>query len=77
MCESSPCHVLGAKEVLEAFKNELKIDVNETTPDGKFTLELTACLGVCAVAPAVMINSEVHGNLKPENVKSILEKYKD
>ncbi|MGM0606940.1 MAG: NAD(P)H-dependent oxidoreductase subunit E [Candidatus Muiribacteriota bacterium] len=75
MCESSPCHVLGAKDVLESFKKELGVDVNQTTADGKFTLELTPCLGVCAVAPAVMINEDVHGNLNPESVKKVLENY--
>ncbi len=75
MCESGPCHVLGAKEVKKAFCDELGISVGETTEDGLFTLETAACLGVCAVAPAVMINEDVHGNLKPEMVKDILAKY--
>ena len=76
MCESGPCHVVGAKDVLEAFKSELGIEVGETTDCGTFTLETTACLGVCAVAPAVMINEDVHGNLDPSMVKGIIEKYK-
>jgi NADH:ubiquinone oxidoreductase subunit E len=75
MCESSPCHVLGAKKVIDSFSEELGIKVGETTQDGKFTLEYCACLGLCAVAPAVMINEDVHGNLKPEMVKDILAKY--
>ncbi|MFA7576645.1 MAG: NAD(P)H-dependent oxidoreductase subunit E [Candidatus Muiribacteriota bacterium] len=75
MCQSSPCHVLGAQAVINAFKEELGIELGETTSDGKFTIELTACLGICAVAPAVMINEDVHGNLKPEMVKNILAKY--
>ena len=41
MCESAPCHIAGADELVKAFENELGIKVGETTPDGKFTLELT------------------------------------
>ncbi|MCK9223524.1 MAG: NADH-quinone oxidoreductase subunit NuoE [Candidatus Muirbacterium halophilum] len=75
MCESCPCHVLGAEAVINSFVDELGIKVGETTKDGKFTLEHCACLGLCAVAPAVMINEDVHGNLKPEMVKDIIAKY--
>lgn len=76
MCESSPCHVLGAKDIIDTFSKELGIKPGETTDDGLFTIEYCACLGVCAVAPAVMINEDVHGNLKPEMVKDIIAKYK-
>ncbi len=71
-CESAPCHIEGAAEVLEAVQDQLQIAVNETTTDGKFSLELTSCLGVCGVAPAMMVNSTVYGNLTPEKAKKIL-----
>lgn len=77
VCENAPCHVTGAKEVLEAIKAELGIDVNETTECGTFTLETTSCLGVCGVAPVIMINDEVYGNLTPEKVVEVLRGYRD
>lgn len=77
MCENAPCHIQGAKQVIAEFERQLGISVNETTPDKRFTLELTSCLGVCGVAPAVMIDSAVYGNLTPEKVADVLAQYKE
>lgn len=75
ICENAPCHVVGAGQVIAALENELGISVGETTADGRFTLELTSCLGVCGVAPAMMIDQVVHGNLTPEKLGNILAEY--
>ncbi|MEW5932446.1 MAG: NADH-quinone oxidoreductase subunit NuoE [Bacillota bacterium] len=75
VCASAPCHVPGAGAVLEALKKALGVEVGETTPDGKFTLELTSCIGVCGVAPAIMIDDQVYGNLKPADIGAILARY--
>lgn len=77
VCESAPCHVEGAQEVIEALEQELGIKVGENTPDGKFTLELSSCLGICGVAPAIMVNDEVYGNLTPEMIPGIISKYRE
>lgn len=74
-CESAPCHVAGGREVWQAVKDALKIDENETTPDGKWTLVTTSCLGVCGVGPVMMIDDDVFGNVDPKQVPSILAKY--
>jgi NADH-quinone oxidoreductase subunit F len=76
LCESPPCHIMGAVNLAEMLQTELGIKVGETTADGLFTLEHTACLGVCEVSPAMQINEVVHGRLTPERVKSILADYK-
>lgn len=76
VCENAPCHVVGAAEVIQALQELLGIKVGETTSDGNFTLELTSCLGVCGVAPAMMIGDDVHGNLTPEKLNSILAEYR-
>jgi len=76
VCESAPCHVQGAREVIEALERELGVSVGETTPDGRFTLEAVSCLGVCGVAPAVMIENRVYGNLTPETVVAVLDEYR-
>ena len=72
MCESAPCHVVGGREVIKAIKRQLGIEAGETTADGKFSLEMVSCLGVCGVGPVMMVNSETYGNLTPEKAVEIL-----
>jgi len=72
VCESAPCHVVGGRDVIKALKGHLGIEAGETTSDGKFSLELVSCLGVCGVGPVMMINSETYGNLTPEKAVEIL-----
>lgn len=74
-CESAPCHVAGGREVWTAIKETLKINENETTPDGKWTLITTSCLGVCGVGPVMMIDDDVIGNVDPAKVPEILARY--
>ena len=74
-CESAPCHVAGGREVWLAVKEALNIDEDQTTPDGKWTLTTTSCLGVCGVGPVMMIDDDVFGNVDPKQVPSILSKY--
>jgi len=76
MCESPPCHIWGADDLLEGLQAELGIKVGETTRDGLFTLEPTACLGVCEVSPAMQINEVVFGRLTPERLKGIIADYR-
>ena len=75
MCKSAPCHVNGAAETLEALKSALGIDVGGTTADGKFSLLLCDCLGVCDKSPAVLIGDEVFGPVHPEDVPALLAKF--
>jgi len=75
-CNNAPCHVNGSKEVLDKIKEYLEIDFGETTDDKLFTLEFTSCLGICAVAPVMMVNDDVYGNLTPEKAVAILKDYK-
>ncbi|MBC7216768.1 MAG: NADH-quinone oxidoreductase subunit NuoE [Candidatus Caldatribacterium sp.] len=77
VCKSTPCHVRGATNVLEALKRELGIREGQTTKDGKFTLEVTSCLGVCGVAPAMMINDVTYGNLTEDRIREVLAIYRD
>ena len=75
-CTNAPCHVKGAQAVIEAIKKHLGVEIDETTPDKKFTLEFTSCLGLCAVAPCMTINDDPHGNLTPEKAVAIIEDYR-
>jgi len=76
VCTSLPCHVVNGREIIQAIKEELKIDFGQTTNDGLFTLEESSCLGLCGVSPVIMINQDYFGDLTPEKVKEILRKIK-
>ncbi len=75
MCESAPCHVAGADEVIKALEAYLGIKVGETSADGKYTLELTECVGQCQATPVITINSEPVFGVTPEKIPEILAKY--
>lgn len=76
ICESAPCHVAGAAQVVAALEEELGIKMGETTADGKFTLEFTECVGQCQATPLITINSKPYGDLYPQKISSILAEYK-
>jgi len=76
ICSSTPCHMAGSKNLLNYLKDKLKIQERETSTDGLFTLELTSCLGVCAVAPAIMVNDKIYGNLDIKKLDQIIDKCK-
>ncbi|MDI6601986.1 MAG: NADH-quinone oxidoreductase subunit NuoE [Thermoanaerobacteraceae bacterium] len=76
VCLGTACYVKGSSLILDKIKEKLGIDVNETTPDGKFSIDSTRCLGCCGLAPVMMINNDVYGKLSPDDVDKILEKYK-
>ncbi len=76
MCESAPCHIAGADEVLKALEKELNIKVGETTADGRFTLELTECIGQCQATPVLSVNSEPVFDVTPQKIPEILARYK-
>ena len=75
VCMGTACYVRGAAAVLTELETQLNIKVNDTTDDGKFTLEVTRCIGACGLAPVITINEDVYGRLKPEKVKEVLAKY--
>lgn len=73
VCQSPPCHLLGSTDVSRELIEVLGVGFGETTADGLFTLEMSSCLGVCGVAPAMMINDEVYGNLTVSRILEIIE----
>lgn len=75
VCTGTACYVKGAAAVLDEVKNQLGINSGETTPDGKFSIQDTRCLGCCGLAPVMVINNDVYGRLDPADVKDILAKY--
>ena len=75
VCLGTACYVKGSGDILEEIKKELGIDVGECTPDGKFSLTATRCVGACGLAPVVTINDDVYGRLTTKEVADILKKY--
>lgn len=75
VCLGTACYVRGGKQVLDSLKKELAIDVGETTEDKVFSLEIARCFGACGLAPAIMINDDVHQRVKPARIKQILAPY--
>lgn len=75
VCLGTACYVRGGKEVLEAFKKNLKINVGETTPDRMFSLEVGRCFGACGLAPVAMIDDDVHQRVKSAKIRDIISQY--
>ncbi|OLN32513.1 NADH-quinone oxidoreductase subunit NuoE [Desulfosporosinus metallidurans] len=75
VCLGTACHVRGGAKILETMEKSLNIKDGATTEDGRYTLEIVACIGACGLAPVISINNEVHGRLSPESLAGILAKY--
>ncbi len=75
VCLGTACHVRGAGQIQEQIGQTLEIKAGETTNDGKFTLESVRCIGCCSLGPVIKINEDLHGRLKPDELKTVLNKY--
>jgi NADH:ubiquinone oxidoreductase subunit E len=76
VCLGTACYVRGGKLVLDALKQELGIDVGETTADRQFSLDVGRCFGACGLAPTIMVGDEVRQRVKPARIRAILEEYR-
>ena len=76
VCMGTACYVRGAEKVLKKFREELGIQGSEVTKDGLFSIDALRCVGACGLAPVALIGDEVHGKLKAEDVKGIIEDYR-
>ena len=74
VCRGTACHVRGGKTILKLVKQHLNIDEGETTPDMQYTLETVACIGVCALAPNIVINKDTHGHMNPKKIARLFSK---
>lgn len=71
VCRGTACHVRGGKTILKLVKRHLGIDEGQTSPDLEYTLETVACLGVCALAPNVVIGKDTYGQMNPKKVAQL------
>jgi NADH-quinone oxidoreductase subunit E len=75
VCDSVSCWIMGSERIQDYLSRSLGIELGQTTTDGRFTLLPVACLGACDKAPAMMVDDDLHVNLDPEKIDTILEKY--
>ena len=76
VCLGTACYVKGSGDILDKITEILGLPAGATTPDGKYSLEATRCIGACGLAPVLTINNEVYGRLVPADMEGILAKYK-
>jgi len=77
LCDSTPCHIEGSKSIRKALETNLGVCPGKTTKDGLFSFEIVSCFGLCGVAPAIMVDDDVYGNLTPDAIPQILAKYRE
>src|SRR4030043_1599131 len=74
VCRGTACHVRGGNSILRLTKQHLGIEEGQTTEDMQYTLETVACIGVCALAPNMMVNKVTHGRMNPQKVAHLFNK---
>ncbi|MDI6769700.1 MAG: NAD(P)H-dependent oxidoreductase subunit E [Anaerolineales bacterium] len=78
VCEGLSCYLVGGAEpMMDFISKKLKIKPGETTPDGKFTLEVVECLAACDLAPALKVNDELYGQMTAEKIDALLEELRN
>ena len=76
VCMGTACYVKGATQVLEALKKELGVQVGQTTDDMLFTLQEARCLGACGIAPVLMIDDKIYGELDAKKTADVINQYR-
>jgi len=74
VCRGTACHVRGGKTILKLVKQHLGIEEGQTTPDLEYTLETVACIGVCALAPNMVVSDRVYGHMNPKKIEQLFKK---
>lgn len=77
VCMGTACHVRGGPQIVEELERKLDIEVGQTTPDQKFTLETVNCLGCCAIGPVVVVDGKYYSQITVKKIDGILEEYKE
>ena len=76
VCRGTACHVRGGKTILKLVKEHLGLEEGETSPDFEYTLETVACIGVCALAPNIVVGTDTHGHMNPKKVAQLFPERK-
>lgn len=74
LCDGTACHVRDSIAILDALYQRLNLNATRnTTSDMLFTVETVSCLGACGLAPVVVINDDVHGQMTPAKAVELVE----
>ena len=73
VCMGTACYVKGSQKIMDRLLERLKIGMGETTPDGKFSIEETRCVGACGLAPVFTVNGEVYGKATVQKLDEVLD----
>ena len=77
VCLGTACYVKGSQKIMDRLKERLKIEAGQTTPDGKFSIEETRCVGACGLAPVFTVNGEVYGKATVQTIDKVLDELSD
>jgi NADH:ubiquinone oxidoreductase subunit E len=76
ICMGTACYVKGGDKILNTLKSELGISTGETTEDGIFTLQEARCLGACGIAPVIMVDDKIYGELDSKKTIDVINRYR-
>ena len=77
VCRGTACHVKGADKIMDMLQSQLNVTEGGTSEDGEFTVQSVRCLGCCALAPALMIDRDVYGQVTSMQLRDILDEHSD
>ena len=77
VCLGTACYVKGSSQILDKLTQILKIGSDECTPDGQFSISECRCVGACGLAPVMMVNDEVYGRVRVDDLEGIVDKYRN
>jgi NADH-quinone oxidoreductase subunit E len=72
LCDTLACAICGTHEIAAYLEEKYGIEVKKVTKDGRFSMELVECIGACSMAPALLANEDLHGNLTPESLDQLI-----
>ena len=75
VCLGTACYCRGGKTLAENMEKEFNLAEGETTEDRRFTYETVRCLGACGLAPVIVVDENVHGRIKAQKMKTVLDEY--
>lgn len=76
ICTNVSCMILGAERIVDFIRERYEIDENGMSKDGRYSLVIMECIGACDMAPAMLVNEDLYGNLTEEKIVEILDRYK-
>ena len=77
VCRGTACHVKGSGKLLETVQKHLRIEPGDTTRDRVFSLEVVACMGACALSPAICVNDEFHARMSATKAIQLIQAHRE